>query len=44
VLTILEGYFIISYFQSGSFLSRVNDLVTESGAITLRQFSNNFLY
>ena len=44
VLTVLEGYFLLSYFMSLSFLSKINDLILESGTITKRQFSNNFLY
>jgi hypothetical protein len=34
VLTILEGYFILCYFLSGSFVTLANDLITEAGAIT----------
>jgi len=44
VLTVLEGYFLLSYFLSGSFLTVANNLIQESGSITVRQFSNNFLY
>jgi hypothetical protein len=44
VLTILEGYFILCYFQSVKFLSIANELIKESGTITMRYFSNNFLY
>lgn len=44
VVTILEGYFILCFFLSGSFLGTAIDLINESGTITMRQFSNNFLY
>lgn len=44
VVTILEGYFILCYFESGKFLSVAKDLIQESGTITTRHFSNNFLY
>lgn len=44
VLTVLEGYFLLCYLRSGDFLRIINDLIQESGTITLRQFSNNFLY
>jgi len=44
VVTVLEGYFVLCYFQSGSFLSVAKNLIRESGTITMRHFSNNFLY
>jgi hypothetical protein len=44
VVTVLEGYFVLCYFQSGSFLSIAKNLIKESGTITMRHFSNNFLY
>jgi hypothetical protein len=44
VVTVLEGYFILCYFQSGNFLSIAKNLIKESGTITMRHFSNNFLY
>lgn len=44
VVTVLEGYFILCYFQSGNFLSVAKNLIKESGTITMRHFSNNFLY
>jgi hypothetical protein len=44
VVTILEGYFVLCYFQSGKFLSIAKNLIQESGTITMRHFSNNFLY
>jgi len=44
VLTVLEGYFLLCYLRSGNFLFIINNVVEESGTITLRQFSNNFLY
>lgn len=44
VVTVLEGYFILCYFQSGKFLSVAKNLIKESGTITMRHFSNNFLY
>ena len=44
VVTILEGYFILCYFLSGNFLSIAKNLIQESGTITMRHFSNNFLY
>ena len=44
VITILEGYFLLCYFLSGKFLFVANNLIQESGTITVRQFSNNFLY
>lgn len=44
VVTILEGYFILCYFLSGNFLSIAKSLIQESGTITMRHFSNDFLY
>lgn len=44
VLTVLEGYFLLCYLRSISFLSIINDLIAESGSITMIQFSNNYLY
>ncbi len=44
VLALLLGYFLYSYIQSSQFLDVAIDLINESGTITLRQFSNNFLY
>lgn len=44
VVTILEGYFVLCYFESGKFLSVAKNLIQESGTITMRHFSNNFLY
>jgi hypothetical protein len=44
VVTILEGYFVLCYFESGNFLSVAKNLIQESGTITMRHFSNNFLY
>ena len=44
VLTVLEGYFLLCYLQAGNFLNVANNLIQESGTITLRQFQNNFLY
>jgi hypothetical protein len=44
VVTVLEGYFVLCYFESGSFLSVAKNLIKESGTITMRHFSNNFLY
>ena len=44
VVGILEGYFLLSYFLSINFLVKIKDLINESGTITTRQFSNNFLY
>ena len=34
VLTILEGYFLLSYFLSLKFLAEIKDLILESGTIT----------
>lgn len=36
VLTILEGYFLLCYLRSGSFLTIINNLIQESGTIALR--------
>ena len=44
VLTILQGYFLLTYFQSESFLKTSMGLVEEAEKITLRSFSNHFLY
>lgn len=44
VVTILEGYFVLCYFESGNFLQIAKNLIQESGTITMRHFSNNFLY
>ena len=44
VVAVLEGYFLFCYFQSISFLHIANNLIKESGTITTRYFSNNFLY
>jgi len=44
VVSILEGYFVLCYFESGKFLSIAKNLIQESGTITMRHFSNNFLY
>jgi len=44
VLTVLEGYFLLCYLRSIQFLKVINNLIEESGTITMRQFSNNFLY
>ena len=44
VITVLEGYFILCYFESTKFLSTANNIIDESGSITQREFSNNFLY
>mmetsp|Transcript_20230 Transcript_20230/g.14931 ORF Transcript_20230/g.14931 Transcript_20230/m.14931 type:complete len:97 (+) Transcript_20230:211-501(+) len=44
VLAILEGYFLICYFQAEKFLGVANDVVVEAGRTTEREFSNNFLY
>lgn len=44
VLTILEGYFVLIYVQSGDFLNIALNLIRESGTITIRHFGNNFLY
>jgi hypothetical protein len=34
VLTVLEGYFLLCYFQSLNFLSLANSVIKESGTIT----------
>ncbi len=44
VLTILEGYFVLIFVQSGDFLDVALNLIRESGTITIRHFGNNFLY
>lgn len=44
VLTIMEGYFVLCYLRSIAFLSVINNLIQESGSITMIQFSNNYLY
>ena len=44
VLAVLEGYFLLCYFNADSFLSVANSIINESGSITQREFSNNFLY
>ena len=36
VVAILEGYFMLCFFQSGSFLTVANDLISESGNVTVR--------
>ncbi len=43
-VAILEGYFMLSYFKSDSFLTLALDLINEIGAITQRSNSNGFLY
>jgi len=43
-VAILEGYFMLSYFESDAFLSKALDLINEIGAITQRSNSNGFLY
>lgn len=44
VVTVLEGYFLLCFLESGKFLSVANNLIQECGTVTVRQFSNNFLY
>jgi len=44
VVTVLEGYFVLCFLESGSFLNVAKSLIQESGTITQRYFSNNFLY
>ena len=44
VLTILEGYFVLIFVQSGDFLDVALNLIRESGTITIRHYGNNFLY
>lgn len=34
VVTILEGYFVLCYFQAGNFLSIAKSIIQESGTIT----------
>ncbi len=36
VLSILEGYFLFSFFSSKAFLSVAINLIEEAGSITLR--------
>ena len=36
VVTILEGYFLLSFFMSDKFLGTVNSIIEESGSITYR--------
>ena len=43
-VAILEGYFILSYLTSDSFLTQSLALINELGAITERSNSNSFLY
>lgn len=35
VLTIMEGYFVLCYLRSIDFLSVINNLIQESGSITM---------
>lgn len=34
VVTVLEGYFVLCYFQAGNFLSVAKSIIQESGTIT----------
>jgi hypothetical protein len=36
VLTVLEGYFLLCYLRSITFLKVINNLIEESGTITMR--------
>lgn len=44
VVTVLEGYFVLCFLEADDFLNVAKSLVQESGTITQRYFSNNFLY
>jgi PAS domain S-box-containing protein len=43
-LSILEGYFLLSYFKSDAFLTQALFMIDEIGIITTRASSNGFLY
>jgi len=34
VLSVLEGYFLLCFFQAGKFLNIANDIIVEAGRIT----------
>ena len=44
VLLLLESYFLLSYFNSDSFLNNVTGLLDEAKALNERQFTNSLLF
>ncbi len=43
-IALLESYFLASYLESDSFLSKSTSLIVEIGTVSLRTFTNGFLY